>query len=476
MVLMVLPSLLLWPYRSARPVADDHFFLSPRSHAGVRDAFAGPWPHPLGQAPAYRPVALLSYWLNGSLAGASPEGYRLVNYALHGTNAALLMIVALQLADLRAGFLAGLLFAVAPTTHESVIWISGRPVALATTFYLVFLVCGLLPVDGRRWARCAVAAAAFGAALLTYELAVTAPAVLALLAMASRRRQPDGASNAGEVVLVSLALTGVYLAIRWTLVDPGRDIALLTNEGVLEAPRRVVVNHAVLGLRFSGWNPFDRAPDVAGGARLAALLIILGLGGRSLRPREIGPLSCVLGAALVSYAPTAAYVAYTDRFAYLAAALLSLAVALLLDRVLSRRALVGWVATTALVASSGVALAGHGRDWHEAGEMSAAALDTVVGECPRPKAGAMLAFEGLPRRHRSAYVFITYFELALQARYDRSDLRILRDENACAQPEARSSAAHAAAWRWDPVALRLRACTPLDACEAPSGQVLTRTR
>jgi hypothetical protein len=279
-----------------------------------------------------------------------------------------------------------------------------------------------------------------------------------------------------QPVRASLVVGAAYLAVRWALVGGGRDIAFLTSEGGLETPRRVVVNYAVLVLRFLGWNPFAQGADLAGSARLAALLVIVGLGRRFLGRAEVAPLSCVLGAALVAYVPIAAYVAYTDRFGYLAAVFLSSAVALLVDVAFSRRALISCAAALALVASSVVALAGHGRDWREAGAISEAALDTVLDECARPKPGSMLLFEGLPQRHRSAYVFITYFELALRTRYGRSDLRVARADDACARPEAGSAGAHAAAWRWDPRELRLRACTPSSACEAAPPEGLAGKR
>jgi hypothetical protein len=474
--LVALPSLALWHYRAAPPVADDHFFLSSAADASAWNALWAPWPHPVGVAPAYRPVALLSYSLNRFLTGPSAEGFRLVNYALHGINAALVMALGLQFGDRRAAYIAGLLFAIAPTSHEAVIWISGRPVMLATTFSLSYLLCALLPVGVSRWVRCGATVVLLGAAVLTYELAVAAPLLLILLAVARPRRQAERAADSGTIVLASLAVGVGFLAARWALVGPGRDIAFLTSPNGPETPRRVVVNYAVLVLRFLGWNPFQPGMDMAASARAAALLVVIGCGGRFLARPAIGVLSRVAGAALVSYVPVAAYVAYTDRFAYPAAAFLSLAVALLLSALLSRRAVAGWAVTAALLVASGVDLVDRAREWDEAGQISAAALDTVLHDCRRPKPGSVLLFEGLPSRHRSAYLFITYFELALRNRYGRNDFGILGADDACTQADVQVPGPAAAAWRWDPIERRPRACTSLSACETGLARDATEKR
>lgn len=136
----------------------------------------------------YRPLLALSFFLDYQLWGLHPAGYHLTNLLAHAGASALVCLLALRLAAMpTAGVLAGLLFALHPVHIEPVAFTSGRVDVIAAVFLLAAV---LLFLRGTRGAA-AASAACFGAALLMKEMAITLPAILLLLAAASRAPVPD---------------------------------------------------------------------------------------------------------------------------------------------------------------------------------------------------------------------------------------------------------------------------------------------
>jgi tetratricopeptide (TPR) repeat protein len=89
----------------------------------------------LGATQQYYPVLHSAFWIEHRLWGDAVFGYHLLNVALHGCAAWLLVRVLRQLAFPAAG-LAGLAFAVHPVAVESVAWISEQKNTLSAVFYL----------------------------------------------------------------------------------------------------------------------------------------------------------------------------------------------------------------------------------------------------------------------------------------------------------------------------------------------------
>ncbi len=94
----------------------------------------------------YQPIPMLSFQANyaaasHSASGVSPVGFHLTNVVLHAINAmlAVLLAAALSRRVLFSG-LTGILFATHPMAMETVAWVSGRMILLATLFALVVLI------------------------------------------------------------------------------------------------------------------------------------------------------------------------------------------------------------------------------------------------------------------------------------------------------------------------------------------------
>ena len=126
----------------------------------------------------FRPLLMLSYACNYAAGGLNPAGYHLVNIWLHLLNALLVYLFMTRplRQERRIALLAALLFAVHPLNSQAVIHIASRSALLATTWLLL----GCLAYHHRQRPRRSMwlTAAAFGAGLLTKEIAVTLPALL----------------------------------------------------------------------------------------------------------------------------------------------------------------------------------------------------------------------------------------------------------------------------------------------------------
>jgi len=174
----------------------------------------------------YRPVAILLNELDYRRGGGGALPFHVANIAVHA--GATLLVAALALRLFRREALAvsaGLLFAVHPSHAESVAFISGRVDPLATLFALLAALLHLRGAKSRRpGAWRAGAACAWLTALLSKEMAITVPALIALLEIAEeglpgratlverlRRYVPYAFVLCAYVTLRVLALGGVSL-------------------------------------------------------------------------------------------------------------------------------------------------------------------------------------------------------------------------------------------------------------------------
>ena len=139
----------------------------------------------------YRPLVTVSYILNYAAADGWSGPYHLVNSALYALTAGLLALEAVELGvGAGAALAAGALFAVWPTHHENVDFISGRTDLMAALLLLLALV-----VYRRERARpraspgeLALLALCVGGAAFSKEVAYVAPAAFLIYEWAARAR------------------------------------------------------------------------------------------------------------------------------------------------------------------------------------------------------------------------------------------------------------------------------------------------
>jgi len=209
----------------------------------------------------WRPLPLLSFWVEGRLSGWNP-------WLFHGTSillyAACVFVLARLLAQARiprvAALLAVLWFAAMPAHLEAVAWISGRTDLLCGFFALLALWLDRRDRDaGRRWPGWG-ALAAFAAALLSKEAAAGWLAVLAAAEGVRSREHPGGIRAAAVWLVPYAALTAAWLLAHQAASGAGVLPAYVDDQ--LRA-RRMAAGWIMLPRYLSFlWPGFPHASDV----------------------------------------------------------------------------------------------------------------------------------------------------------------------------------------------------------------------
>ncbi len=212
-----------------------------RSLANVPRLFTSSYWDLQGAQALYRPLVLATYALNYAVHGLSPNGYTVVNIALHATVALMLFALVRGMdAPLPAAGLAGMLFAVHPVHTEAVTGISGRPELLAAAFFLLALHLHRLAPGSlhRAIVLRAGTVASFVCALLSKESAITfllvVPALDVLVPVRDRRGAAVTARSRLVPDYLPLAAAAVaYLVVRrlvlGSITIPEAAIAPLDN-------------------------------------------------------------------------------------------------------------------------------------------------------------------------------------------------------------------------------------------------------
>ena len=181
------------------------------------------WPAGFGGV-TWRPAVLASYALDYRLVGSS-SWFHLVNVLWAGMAAALLTVLACQLADVRTGLVAGLLFAVHPVHVEAVANVVGRAEMMAAAGYAAAHLCAVRAERKPAYLAGVAAGAAF--AIMSKEIAVTLPAAVLLVLWARRAdlRLAWRAVGAATVPIVAYFIIQGLVGIR-TLYAGGLAVGL----------------------------------------------------------------------------------------------------------------------------------------------------------------------------------------------------------------------------------------------------------
>jgi hypothetical protein len=192
----------------------------------------------------YVPVTWLSFALDHLVWGLDPRGYHLTNVLLHAANGALVCGGAARLlarATAWPGALrrlvavaVALLWALHPLRVEAVSWVTGRRDVLSGFFFLLALTAYLTAAsaDGarrRRWLAASVAA--YGLALGSKAVVMTAPLALVALDVQPLRRLPGDARGWGARALRGVWLEKIPLAVLAGLAAVGSAIAVPRGAG-----------------------------------------------------------------------------------------------------------------------------------------------------------------------------------------------------------------------------------------------------
>ena len=310
----------------------------------------------------YRPLTMASFALNVALSGADPAAWRIVNVLLHAANAALVALLAWQLAGesargaRSAALAAGLAFAWFAPSAEAVAWIAARFDGMAL-FWMLAAACTFMM--SRHWRdRYGVASLAVTAlAFMSKESAAIGPALIGALAWTKR---PDGEGlfrgiiRALVTALPWLAIATAYFAFRlWIFGDPFRFYPGTS-------PARALLSGQWLGALPAMGDWWPRALPETGPRNaytIAGLLLGIGAVYAGLRDRHEGRvLAAVALAGIAAVALVFSHWGWSatgegSRVLYAIAAIAALAVALPLRMPEPRVRMAAWIVAVALLAS-----------------------------------------------------------------------------------------------------------------------------
>lgn len=384
-------------------VADDFYFLGRIDLSNAGAYFTQSW----GYGNEYRPLAAYSYALDSVFSGKSPVGYHATNTLLHGANAALIGLLLLIVgASNRVAMLASFLFLLNPVAHESVIWISGRPVILGSFFVLSACCCFVHAwLTETRSAGFLIAGyALFVAGLGTYEVAVMTPCLAVLACYIG-----GGAASRYRWHLVVLLLLTVLYVLLWNWLF---DFKIT----------RFPVEHSIAGAVTSFAQALTHSFRGSGrlGIAFAYLVLLLALLRRS------GGWKMISAAFLwffIAYLPFLLVQGYADRFGYLGSAATATVLALALHELKMRSWPAGLVAALILLAFFGIDMQKRITAWKEAGEISRSIQHDIKRLLPEFPEDRLLVLLNVPVMHDGAYVYFTGLDHALQLEYPGAPIR-----------------------------------------------------
>jgi len=202
----------------------------------------------------YRPLVMLSFFLDVQLWGLNPAGFHLTNLLAHLAASLAVLALGRRLTGSQwPGGIAGIAFALHPLHTESVAFVSGRSDVLATLFLLwALLGYATWRETGGLW-RYTLSLASFFLALSAKEVAVTLPAILLLYDWAARgdlgslRAVGRAARRCAPYLGVIAAYGGIRLAALGRMVDTdtavwgGLGTRILTTLDIVASYARLTV-------------------------------------------------------------------------------------------------------------------------------------------------------------------------------------------------------------------------------------------
>lgn len=262
---------------------DEGMFSNPRElgHLFTRDYFL------ISGELSYRPLVTATYFLDFSLWGYDPFGYKLANLLWHIATAwMVLLLLGKILRSPGAAFLGGAVFAVHPVLTEAVNSVGFREDLICAFFFLAAIFFHIRRVPrAANPLRSLAAPAAFALALLAKEMAATLPLVLILYdRLNGNFRTPDGRTDwksAGRAYSGYLAVAMAYGLLRFVVFHNPAEETLTAVSGtfperLIEAPKIFALYLGLFLAPFRLSVEYDDALLLSGFPFAAAALVFLG--------------------------------------------------------------------------------------------------------------------------------------------------------------------------------------------------------
>jgi hypothetical protein len=422
-LILVAVLILNLPALRATFLLDDYLWIRPLTLDEIGRLFVGTW----GHGNTLRPVIRLVFLLNRSIFGEWPWGWHLMSVALHSLVAWTGYRVARDVTGRSLAPAVGALgFAIFPTLHENVAWISGQthPVGLLLSLASSAFLYRSFVAARHGWARIASGYVLMLAAFLAYEVSFVTPLFLLLLALCvgPTNRRSLSIAMGGFVLLSAL------IVYRMSVLGGTMGTLAATHTSI---PRAIV--RTVAGM----WQVYWHATELKI-LLLALIVLLVGLTvKRGVWRRGNEPMRwCVVFAIMiaVAYAPFAIIDSVAPRFLYTSLYFCMLTLVVLFTQVstsLSR------VQRWTLVAVVGIILGASAvrtrRVANLYGQVGATVTligQTVTADFPTWPSGKGMLFYGVPNEYRGILAFTTYFDRTVQFAYSPRPVgRVYRAED-----------------------------------------------
>jgi hypothetical protein len=206
----------------------------------------------------FRPVFILSFYLDGALWGSRPFGFHLTNLSLHSLDAFLVYLLTRELLrkgraastgrEWKVALVAGLVFLLHPSHTEAVTWVSGRADLLASLFSLLSVLSFISHSGEAKTGALVKALMWFALALLSKESAACLPALVFAVGF-----YLDESTGTGTRFRRALMKAAPFFALLVFYVG-ARAFVLGTLVGGYGAARHLDFTHSLVAsqlLRFS---------------------------------------------------------------------------------------------------------------------------------------------------------------------------------------------------------------------------------
>jgi len=379
-------------------VSDDYEFLGRISLGTAGHYFTRSW----GYGNEYRPLLAYSYALNAAVSGLSPIGYHVTNTILHTLTSLLIAATAVECGlPFPFAALASVLFLLNPVSHESFLWIAGRPVVLSTFFVGVALwafvkAANALSRSAHLWV---ISHFAFVAALLTYEGSIVFP-LLAFLLWTSfvRTRSRLVLQNLTAYFITLLA----YVA-AWNVFFHFTITRFPVESSVISGGRTLAV--AIL-------HAFHGASRIPIAILYLGLLIVLCL----RAPGRKIAMFCAAWFGL-AYLPFFIVHGFAGRFAYVSSVSVAVVLSGAVWAIYQRSREIGMVVLFGLVCFYAIGMQNRITIWEQAGILAHRIVDDIKAAEPELPHGTTLVLLDVPDMYKHALLFMTGLERAVRLQY-----------------------------------------------------------
>ncbi|CAN5689814.1 hypothetical protein BH11MYX4_BH11MYX4_55690 [soil metagenome] len=225
----------------------------------------------------YRPLPMVSLWLQVRLTGMSLPAFRVGNLLLHAGCGALLMAwLRKQGVSPWIAAATSLAFLVHPSATECVMWVMGRHDLLATLLSLAALLLWPANDHPRRLGRALAASLCGGLAFLSKESFVIVPVLLALAQVHAQWRPGAKLFDRAQLLLgLPVVAVAAVFAVRAAAGVSTSSAAVAASAPALASTYATIVAHYTRQLASWSNGPTAESWLVLGAAGVAATLLAL---------------------------------------------------------------------------------------------------------------------------------------------------------------------------------------------------------